>query len=98
MSVPDHTVVPAKVGERFLIEVESTPTTGYLWEAEMPKSNVRLLEHALPKPDAHRLGGGGVERFVFEAAARGQFTIRLIQKRPWETAALTTREYRVIVR
>jgi inhibitor of cysteine peptidase len=98
VSSRDSIAITTKVGERFQIDVQSVPTAGYLWEAEVPKGKARLLEHVMPKADASTIGGGGMERFVFEAKARGEFTIRLINKRPWEAEPLSTQDYRVVVR
>jgi len=91
-------MITAKVGERFSIEVPSNPTTGYLWEADIPAGKARLVDHALPPASKQRIGGGGLERFTFEATAPGEFTIRMINKRPWESAAHKTENYQIVVK
>ncbi len=76
-----------KVGDEFVLTLESNPSTGYLWQlAERPDENVVRLVGSEYKAasDAHRVGAGGNEVWTFRATGKGRTAINLIYVRPWE--------------
>jgi predicted secreted protein len=82
------------VGRKFEIAVDSNPTAGYSWQAEVDKEKLRLSEHTV-NPTGMTLGAAAQERFVFESLAPGDAVIRLVYKRPWEEKAQKIIAYEV---
>ena len=62
-------------GREFELDLGSNPTTGYTWRCELARSGrVRLKSRRFESSASGtppRIGVGGTERFVFEAAAVG---------------------------
>jgi inhibitor of cysteine peptidase len=78
--------ITKKVGEEFIIALESNRTTGYGWQlAEPPDKGVLKLQGSEYKaPEAGRPGQGGKEFFTFRAVGQGKAKIALNYVRPWE--------------
>ena len=77
--------VEMEIGQVLAVVLESNPTTGYLWEAEMAEGGI-LLQVGEPefKADSKRVGAGGKRTFRFKAVSAGQADLRLVYHRPWE--------------
>lgn len=76
-----------KVGDEFVLTLESNPSTGYLWRlAEKPDENVVRFVSSEYKAasDTRRVGAGGNEVWTFRAEGKGRTAINLIYVRPWE--------------
>lgn len=76
-----------KVGDEFVLTLESNPSTGYLWRlAEKPDENTVTLVSSEYRavPDTKRVGAGGNEVWTFRAKGKGKAAINLIYVRPWE--------------
>src|SRR5215471_18770449 len=60
-------------GHQFAVELGANPTAGYTWRLDAGSSRLQLKsrEYRPVAAPAARLGAGGTERFVFEAAAPG---------------------------
>lgn len=82
-------------GKSFVIEVAGNPTTGYLWEPDLPPG-LELVEHRL-EPDTTAIGAAGKDRFTLRAARAGEYVVKLQLRRPWESRAIDTRTYTVVV-
>ena len=84
---PDQTI-EVKVGEEFVIALDSNATTGYAWQLATPLDEdiVTLVgSDYVPEPGAeNREGAGGVEDWTFKAAGAGETTIELEYVRSWE--------------
>lgn len=84
----DNPYVPIKatVGQKFIICLESNPTTGYKWEIAKPlDSNIVMFVYSSYKPGRRKLiGGGGRELWVFRAVGRGKTEIWFRYARSWE--------------
>jgi inhibitor of cysteine peptidase len=73
------------VGQRFAVELDGNPTTGYSWQlAAAPGDQVRLVDDDFT-PSGGQIGSGGVQRFTFEALATGTTSLAFAYVRPWET-------------
>jgi len=78
--------ITAGVGQRFAVELNANPTTGYSWQLTAPPgSQVRLIDEDYTPTAAEQVGGGGVQRFTFEATATGSTSLGFGYVRPWET-------------
>jgi len=75
-----------KVGDEFVLTLESNPTTGYQWQVadKLDGKIVRLISSEYKAPDTKLVGAGGNEVWTFRAEGRGKTAINLIYVRPWE--------------
>lgn len=79
--------IETKVGETFIIKLESNPTTGYLWRlAEPAPKIVEKVSNVYKATDTQGkiVGSGGIEEWTFKAIAKGKVTITFEYVRPWE--------------
>ena len=68
------------------INLESNPTTGFVWEL-IDIGNKNLIEFTNNEFEASEtgfIGGGGAEVWTFKALAKGKTTITMEYSRPWE--------------
>jgi predicted secreted protein len=67
--------VEVPLGREFELDLGANPTTGYTWRCDLASSGRVRLKSRDFQPSASgappRVGIGGTERFVFEAAAAG---------------------------
>ena len=96
----EGTTVELAPGERVTLELDSNSSTGYAWNlgVELDKNVVRLVSSDYEQVD-DTTGGGGVERWVFEAVRPGDQTIGLayyFQDEPERTAEEFT--FHIVVR
>jgi len=67
--------VKVSLGQAFELYLRANPTTGYTWRCDLASSGQVRLKSRGFQPRASgappRVGVGGTERFVFEAAAAG---------------------------
>jgi len=86
----DGRTVELRAGGSLTVTLDSNPSTGYSWAvAEGTGAVLRQDGSAtyrqLPSTGGPpRAGTGGTATFRFEAAGKGQATLRLIYRRPWE--------------
>lgn len=96
-----ETVIAAKVGERFSVELASNPSTGFEWAATVADPAVVTLNGGSYLAPAEQIpGAGGYERFSFTAATAGTTTITVEYRRPFDPAgqpAAETAVYTVTV-
>jgi inhibitor of cysteine peptidase len=72
--------ITAKVGESFIIQLASNPTTGYQWQLTGPLSPavVKVSNVYVPsKASTATVGSGGVENWTFKGVAAGDALIQL---------------------
>jgi inhibitor of cysteine peptidase len=81
--------VSVAAGERFAIELEGNPTTGFSWEIAEPydEAVVTFLGEDYEPDDSGLVGSGGVERLSFVAGEPGSTTIVLEYVQPWDEEA-----------
>ena len=75
---------PAKTGESFNIELESNPSTGYVWTYEVDGDDAIALANRYEEgKDCEDLDGcPGKEIYTVTATAEGNVTFKLIYARP----------------
>lgn len=80
-----------QAGERFRIELDANPSTGYLWEIEVKQGSASLHSQTFKRqnePGEFVCGAAAIEEFVFQAAKiTGPIEIEAIYRRPWEKDA-----------
>lgn len=79
-------VIQIKKGEKFLISLDSNPTTGYSWQLAKPLDEkiIRLVSSKYKAPKTELVGVGGRESWTFKALGRGKTKIIFVYARPWE--------------
>jgi len=81
----DDQQVELSVGQRFLVSLESNPSTGYRWEiAELDTSVVAQAGEPSFAASSDLVGASGFETWRFQAVAAGETELRLVYRRPWE--------------
>jgi inhibitor of cysteine peptidase len=94
----EHNAVTVRRGERFKIELQSNPSTGYRWHLVFfNKSILKLISSEFVPKIANQIGSTGIQQFNFEATKEGTTSIKLIYKRPWEREAVKSNEFFVNV-
>lgn len=85
--------IEAKVGQDFVIDLLSNPSTGYSWRLARPlPSMLKLQRKRYIPPKVQKLGGGGTEEWTFKSVRSGKATIMFEYIRPWEKDSLPARE------
>jgi len=73
-------------GDSFTITLESNPTTGFEWMAEITKGDVSYIkDEFVSAQDADIVGAGGIEYFTYKAGEIGESEISFMYARPWES-------------
>ena len=95
--------IAAKVGDTFVIKLESNATTGYSWRlAELKTGTVEKVSNVYEpaKTQGRLVGSGGIEVWTFKAVSKGNVTITLEYVRPWEKdiPPIKTAKYSVSVK
>ena len=88
--------VRVPVGGEFSVRLESTPTTGYVWDVDTLPESVELLgsEHEKPAPGAPP-GAAVMQAFRFRVRKAGEHLIKFSLKRKWETHPIRSYTVRV---
>ena len=74
------TKITANVGETFIIQLDSNPTTGYSWQITGPLSPAveKVSNIYVPGKNASSTpGAGGVEKWMFKAVSKGDAVIQM---------------------
>lgn len=90
----------AAVGERFMISLESNPTTGYVWRFAGPYDEKVLIlcSDTFSNPTEKDLvGAPGRRNLTFEIVGPGKSGIRLEYKRPWKRNAQPAKVFQLLV-
>lgn len=89
-------VIQARVGEEFVITLQSNPSTGNRWMlADSLDRIVRLKAQAYVPQQPVMPGSGGRERLTFVGVAAGETVIRLRYQRHVQRSAPRRAEFRV---
>lgn len=93
----DHDLF-VRCGDKFKIEVESNPSTGYKWHLIFfNKDILKLISSEFVSKLTNQIGSSAIERFNFEAKKEGRTNIKIVYKRAWEEQAMKSKEYFVNV-
>jgi inhibitor of cysteine peptidase len=94
----DDRYLSVKCGDKFKIEVESNPSTGYKWHLLFFDEDILLLISSKFVPDlTNQIGSSGIEQFNFEAIKKGRTSIKIAYKRAWEKKEAKLNEFLVNV-
>ena len=78
--------ISTRVGQEFVIALDSNPTTGYNWEV-IYEEDILSLEKEEYDPDKKEpglVGVGGTQYYHFKALKTGETIIVVTYKRSWE--------------
>jgi len=90
--------VEANPGDRIIVALEESPTSGFRWELDPLDQDVLELESSDFIPaDASHLGGDGMREVSFRVKKAGSAHIALKLWRDWEGEASVTRRFAVDV-
>jgi inhibitor of cysteine peptidase len=89
-------------GDKLIIQMEASPTTGYTWEAVSLDTSV-LKQQGDPEfkeGQPGMMGGGGTLVFTFQAVGKGQIELKMVYHQPWDkdTPPAKTLDVTVIVK
>jgi len=92
--------VTVRPGERFAIELISTPTAGYSWEPlSFPEFITRVSHASGPTTQAQRqpgfAGGNHWDVLILATLEPGEGDVWLALKRPWESGEAPVETFRV---
>ncbi len=77
--------IDTKKGEKFLVVLDSNPTTGYSWEVSLDSNYVQLDDRNFASEASEGMvGAGGEETFNFTALESGNTEITFSYLRSWE--------------
>lgn len=86
------------VGKKFIIALDSNPTTGYNWEADFDEDFLKLVQDEFkPAEDKDLVGAGGQQRFTFKGVKIGKTKVTLTYKRSWEEGFIDQKVFEVSV-
>lgn len=86
-------------GRVFHVRLESTPTTGYLWQLQALPSGLASEGSAVEKPSGlEQPGDSVVQVFQFHAETPGEYALVFVLKREWEREPIRTSVVSVTVR
>jgi inhibitor of cysteine peptidase len=104
VQVGQDSVIQARVGQEFTIELRANATTGYSWALadSLQQGTLALVrdEYVADPAPAGMAGSGGRERWTFRALSPGETTIYMRYARSWEASspAAETARFRVVIR
>ena len=86
-------------GTSIIISLESTPSTGYVWQmGKNDNAVLKLVGAPTFEPGAKQMPGApGHQLFKFEAIASGSDAVELGYVRPWEKDLTPARKFSVVV-
>jgi inhibitor of cysteine peptidase len=87
--------VSVKVDGTFKITLESNPTTGYQWTAEVDTEFMNVIKDGFT-PNSDLLGAGGTQEFEFQASKAGKTQLVMKYGRSWESSPINV--YNVTVK
>lgn len=76
--------VTLRLGERLMVALSGTPTTGYGWEVEDEPATLARVEGVAYRPGSTLIGAGGTFYFRYEATKTGEGQLSFAYRRPWE--------------
>jgi len=82
-------------GTSFVVELGSTPTTGYRWQLPTVPDGIELLDRDFTAPAGGAVGGGGTEVFHLRSNRTGHVELIFELRREWEAEPIETRTIEV---
>jgi inhibitor of cysteine peptidase len=94
----EHHARTVRRGEKFKIELQSNPSTGYSWHLVFfDKSILELISSEFVPNISTQIGSASIQQFDFEAIKEGTTSIKFINKRAWQREAMKSNEFLINV-
>lgn len=91
--------IKVKLGDKLRVALAGNPTTGYAWE--IAENNPKLLalqgEVEYQAEKTNLVGSGGTFLFTFKAIAKGNTSLKLIYRRPFEKDVSPIRDFQLTI-
>ena len=84
-SADDGGAATVRAGGVVTVELEGSPTTGYMWLEAGAPDVLELRGEPEFELSSDALGAGGVMTFTYDALEAGEGTLELEYARPWES-------------
>jgi inhibitor of cysteine peptidase len=100
LTAADHgRVLDLTVGDEIVLELPESPSTGYRWRAEYDPALTLVASDWAPA-FANTVGGSGIRRLRFRAAARGDGQLKVKHWREWigESSVTDQHSFMIAVR
>ncbi len=91
--------ITVKQGRKFILTLQSNPTTGYHWQLARPVTGtcLGLVTNRFVRPKSNLAGAPGKEVWEFKALSPGEETIQLEYARPWEKGVPPAQKTNLVV-
>ena len=91
--------IQVKLGDNLQVALAGNITTGYAWEIAENNTNLLVLqgEAEYQAEKTNLVGSGGTFLFTFKAIAKGNTSLKLIYRRPFEKGVPPIREYQLTI-
>lgn len=97
----EDTNITVSKGDKFNIQLDENPTTGYEWTVSVSDENVVKMtddQYTAQTTDANVVGSGGTHSYMFEATGKGTAQITFVYERSFEeNSAVETIVYNITV-
>ena len=98
----DSEDIVVNAGDSFIIALESNPTTGFEWMAEIEGDHISYLGKEFVSAhdaDTNVVGAGGMEYFTYKAESKGSSDVLFSYARTWESVQpLEKKTFHIIVK
>ncbi len=95
----DDSQIQVKLGDKLQVALKGNPTTGYAWEIAVNNPNMLAPQGEVEyqQEKTNLVGSGGTFLFTFKAIAKGNTSLKLIYRRPFEKDVPPIRDYQLNV-
>ncbi len=90
--------ITIKNNEEFVIELKSNPTTGYKWYPVFDNDYFAIESNINFKNENLKIGGGGLEKFIFKPLHSGETVINFFYKRPWDNNEKEKQQFHIKIK
>ena len=85
------------LGQRFIIEADSNPTTGYKWIPFYNTSIIELVSHNFKPSIPIRIGSSAIDSFTFKSIGLGVTELKMVYKRSTEEPPAKEKMFSILV-
>ncbi|GAA2295129.1 hypothetical protein GCM10010234_41180 [Streptomyces hawaiiensis] len=94
---PRDSEVRVSLGDEVVVELPENATTGYLWSVQHIDGGLEVTSDEYRAPGQVLPGAGGQRVVRVRPTAAGEGLVRLVLKRPWESAVQDQHSVRISV-
>lgn len=79
----NNNTISVRKGDTVVIELDETPTTGYMWDVATADNPIAQLQSSNYEIASTAMGGGGKRKLIFSITGEGKGSISLKNWRKW---------------